>query len=224
MQTSFFEHTQKAWQTDWQCFRFRRQFLAGWSLVIGLLCFLPFYYPHIEYREGILLKDWLLEQLPAQDVSIPIFLIIWGSGLLTIIRAVSKPTLMVHVVWGYAFVTIFRLITIWFIPLNPPIGLIPLIDPLSNIFYGDVKFATKDLFFSGHTSTLFLFYLALEKKSDKWLSLVGVVILGCLLAIQHVHYTIDILFAPFGTYLAYRLAKNFVPVPQKKPNLQSTDA
>jgi len=93
--------------------------------------------------------------------------------------------------------------------LNPPAGLIPLIDPLSNPFYGK-GFVTKDLFFSGHTSTLFVMYLCFDQKIDKYFSLVTSTIVGILVLVQHVHYTIDVLAAPIFAFFALKITKKWI--------------
>ena len=94
------------------------------------------------------------------------------------------------------------------ISLNPPSGLIPLADPITNQFYG-AHYITHDLFFSGHTTTVFLIFLCLKKKTDRLYALLASIILGLLLLIQHVHYTVDVLAAPVFTYAVFRLTLLF---------------
>ena len=48
----------------------------------------------------------------------------------------------------------------WATPLDPPPGMIVLEDPLVQLFGGASRPLTRDLFFSGHTSTMFLLFLA----------------------------------------------------------------
>ena len=89
------------------------------------------------------------------------------------------------------------------ISLNPPAGLIPLADPLTNLFYG-LHYITHDLFFSGHTATVCLIFFCLKAEWTSDFTGFASVLLGFLLLIQHVHYTIDILAAPVFTYAVYR--------------------
>ena len=107
------------------------------------------------------------------------------------------------------------MMTITLFPLEPPAGLIGLVDPLSNFFYGHDKFITKDLFFSGHTSTMFLLYFCLVKPVDKRIALLVTVLVACLLLVQHVHYSVDILggfvFGWFSWWLGNRLTRSSQP-------------
>ena len=170
---------------------------------------MPFFFPAIEKRNGTLLHDWVLEHLPSYNLSVAIFIIIWSTGLLAIIRAMTDPYIFLVFAWSYIFVTVMRALTITFIPLNPPIGLEQLIDPLSNTFYGNATI-TKDLFFSGHTTTIFLIFLCLKKPADKILTLTATFFLAILLMLQHIHYVIDIVAAPAFTYISYLIGKRIV--------------
>lgn len=79
---------------------------------------------------------------------------------------------------------------------------------LTSIFYGGTgKFITKDLFFSGHTSIQFLIFLCFRNKIDKIVALAASVAVACLVLIQHVHYTVDVLAAFVFTYIIYRMGK-----------------
>lgn len=175
-------------------------------LIVAIINTMPSFFKAIEQRHGVVLHDWVLANLPAVDVSIPIFAIIWGMGILMIIRTLYKPDVGITYLWTIIFVCIARFITLTLVKLDPPAGLVPLIDPLTEYFYGHASI-TKDLFFSGHTSTLFLIYLNLERKNDKRVALAATIILMFLLLIQHIHYTMDVLAAPVIVYCCHRFTK-----------------
>jgi len=160
----------------------------------------------IQKRTGPELNDWVLAAIPPHNVSVAIFTVIWGIGFYALYRAMEKPTIYITYLWTFIFITILRMLAISLVPLNPPTGLIVLTDPLTAVFYGRSTI-TKDLFFSGHTSILFLVFLCLERKWDKILALIGTIIVACLLLVQHVHYTIDIIAAPIIIYPVFRVVK-----------------
>ncbi len=177
----------------------RSVLISGSILIAAIICVLPVFFNKIEKRHGIVLHDWVLAALPGHNFSIAIFSIIWLMGLLMMYRAIQKPSLFMIYIWAFIFITIARIITITLIPLDPPIGLIQLTDPVNEIFYGH-EIIVKDLFFSGHTASLMLILLCLEKKTDKLLAFFALIILMTLLLIQHIHYTIDVLAAPLVVY------------------------
>ncbi len=137
------------------------------------------------------------------------FIIIWAITLLSIFRAVQTPQMFLTFLWAYIFLSLARVLTITLVPLDPPVGLINLADPLSNFFYGE-KFVTKDLFFSGHTSAVFLLYLTIPGKMDKKLALLATACVGSLLLVQHVHYTLDVLGGLLFAWVCYRLARRTI--------------
>lgn len=187
---------------------FSKRLYAGLVIWIAVLIAFPFFFDYIESRNGIILNDFIINAFPAYDVSVPTFLIIWSMFLLFLYRAIYNPQLLLLFLWGFIFLSLSRFITIYLVPLNPPAQIIALRDPITNIFYGkNHSFITKDLFYSGHTSTQFLMFLCFQKKSDKTLALLSTIIIGTLVLVQHVHYSIDVIAAPILTYLVYLLSK-----------------
>jgi len=199
------ENWKKIWGSP-----FKRQKMVTGSVImlVGVLL-LPFFFSYIERRKGVLINDWLLAQIPPTNVSVIIFTIIWGLILLIVIRAISSPSIYITFCWTYVFVCTARVISISLVPLAPPAGFIPLSDPLTSVFYGHAVI-TKDLFFSGHVSTLTLIALCLKRKADKLIAWAAVITVGFLLLVQHVHYTIDVFAAPFIVYILYRFTRNFL--------------
>lgn len=94
----------------------------------------------------------------------------------------------------------------YLVPLIPPEGIIPLRDTfLEGSFYGN-KVLVKDLFFSGHTANLVLLAFMVDVKWLRYILFVCAAIVAFLLLKQHVHYTIDVIAAPFAAYGSYRVA------------------
>jgi hypothetical protein len=168
-------------------------------VLAAILIAFPFFFNSIEARNGFVFNDFILQRIPARNVSVAVFFLIWSTCLLLVIRISRDPMMLLLVLWAYNGVTLVRMACIGLLSLNPPAGLIPLADPITNQFYGK-HYITHDLFFSGHTTTVFLIFLCLRKKSDRMYALFASVALGALLLIQHVHYTIDVLAAPVFTY------------------------
>lgn len=194
------------WALTLRAPQFRQKLVWGWLILLCLSPVFPIFYQHIEAREGIVYNDLLLKLIPSVDVSIPIFVITWGMALFTLARVVQNPALLLTLLYGVIIVNISRFVTISLVPLNPPAGIIDIWDPITSMFYGK-HYVTKDLFYSGHTATQFLFFLILQKRSDKTLALITTILMASMVLVQHVHYTIDVIFAFPFTYLCYLLAR-----------------
>ncbi len=208
------------WSYAWSSINFKKILAVGLILLIAVLIYLPFFFDTIEQREGPVFNDFILNLIPATNVSNFVFAIIWSMAALTIVRCIQHPTIFIVFLWGFVLMSLSRMVSISLFPLNPPIGLIELKDPLSNTFYGS-KFITKDLFYSGHTASQVLMFFCLRKQSDKRLTFIASILVGILVLIQHVHYTIDVVMAPILTYVVYLLAKKITSNALKSlPNLK----
>lgn len=172
-----------------------------------ILFFLHDFFQFIQNRDGVIWVDSVLAVIPAKDVSLYIFLILYSVIGYLFWKVRANCRIGIIALWGYIFLCMGRMISIGLVALDPPIGLIELSDPFSVIFYGD-QVITKDLFFSGHTATVVLIGLCLEDRREKYLVFSAAAILGGLLLVQHIHYTADVLVAPFFSYLFWYLGKS----------------
>jgi hypothetical protein len=188
---------------------FKVKLYIGIALLVTVLISFPFFFQYIELREGEVIDDVVLGLLTPRDVSVPIFTIIWSMTALLFIRSVQSPLLFLTFMYGFILLSASRFMTIYFVPLNPPTDLIPLVDPISNSFYGK-SYVTKDLFYSGHTATQCLFFLCFRRKIDRLIALFCTIAVGFLVLVQHVHYTIDVIAAPVFTIICFFIAKKIV--------------
>lgn len=202
----YFKNTSLNWQLSWQQKSFRYKLFAGIFLITIILICAPYFFQYIGKRKGLLFNDALLNLIPAYNVYILIFILIWSSAFFMLITAIKNPSIFLTFLIAYVLLCILRALSIFLFPLEAPLGIINLTDPLTNYFYG-VPFITKDLFFSGHAATLFLMYLCQHNKLIKYYTLTSCLCVSILVLIQHIHYSIDVLFAfPFA-YICYRSAK-----------------
>jgi hypothetical protein len=191
-----------AWRFALQGRSFRIQIIISLVVLLGCGWVAPRLFQYIQHRQGILLSDPLLESLPAVDLSIPIFAILYTLILASVLVLLTKPVKLLIALQAYTVLTILRFITLYCVALEPPGQLVPLSDPLVNLFFYQ-EIVTKDLFFSGHTSILVLLGVCLPGRWLKTLLFLGALAIGTMVLLQHVHYTIDVLAAPMFAALAY---------------------
>jgi len=157
-----------------------------------------------ETRPGLALYDPILSSIGPYDHNLSIFLLTYGLVLFGLYWALQNRIGMLTTNLSICFLIAFRAFTLFSFPLEPPTGILPLQDLfLKNTFYCQ-EVLLKDLFFSGHTASVFLLYFLIPQKWVKRVLLIGGLSLGFLLMHQHVHYSIDILAAPFFSWIAYQ--------------------
>lgn len=176
--------------------RFRNKLIAGVIMLTCILLLFPYFFAYIEKRNGVMLDDILLQYIGPADLSIPIFIIIWSTTLLFIVRSFYYPDIFINAVYCLSFLSLMRMLSIFLTPLDPPATLIAIKDPLTSLTYGgkDV-FITKDLFFSGHTSNMLMLALCFKKRTDRLIGFLAAITVGVLVLFQHAHYTIDVVAA-----------------------------
>jgi hypothetical protein len=100
-----------------------------------------------------------------------------------------------------------RIMTLLLFPLEPDHEMILLNDPFVDRFFYNSNPITKDLFFSGHVSVIAM--LAFVSRNFYIKRILGVIafMVGVALLIQHAHYTIDVVAAPFFAWMSVRIAE-----------------
>jgi hypothetical protein len=183
----------------------RRTELIITVLILAIILFLfPSFLAFVEGRRGVILADPILELYNPIDFTWLTFGLIYISLIVAIISFAAKPEILLLALQSYSLLVIFRMLVMYSAPLDAPERMILLNDPFVQ-FFGSGKVLTKDLFFSGHTATLFLLFLLSDKKHLKIIFLINTVLVGTAVLLQHVHYTIDVLTAPFFAYSSYKI-------------------
>ncbi len=140
------------------------------------------------------------------DLTWLIFSAIYLSLLTGIVILVRNPVRLILAIQVYTVIILIRMIAMYTVPFDPPHSMISLNDPFVQ-FFGTGKVLTKDLFFSGHTATLFLLFLVVDKKPFRQLFLLLTVMVAAGVLLQHVHYFIDVFAAPFFAYGSFIIVK-----------------
>jgi membrane-associated phospholipid phosphatase len=180
--------------------------MACWLLGLALfIIILPHYFNKVLLNKpGIHLNDFFLNSFTPRDWSIEIFILIFGAPALFFLFNFRSPEKVLISIQCYVVVNFLRITSLYLFTLEAPEGIIPLVDPfLAKVAYGGNAVFVKDLFFSGHTSTLFLVFLVEKRKALKAILLISTLLVGLLLIWQRVHYTVDVLGAIFVTWVVF---------------------
>ena len=194
------------WKSFFNIKRNRNEFILTIILLAILMISFSQFIQFVEKRNGVVLPDPLLNTFSPIDLTWLIFSLIYLSIIVFLISIIKEPDKLLIAMQAYGLMVIFRTIAMYLVPLEPPETMLLLNDPFVQLF-GKGEILTKDLFFSGHTATLFLLFLLTEKKTLKFIFLISTFIVGISVLLQHVHYSIDVFVAPFVAYGSYRIIK-----------------
>lgn len=169
--------------------------------ILAVVSFLPyFFHAIIGPKPGLVINDLVLNAFAPRDYSWIIFGLIYLSLAITLQGIYWKPEMVMLGLKCYLLLTVLRMVSMYLLTLEAPEGIIPLKDPLVDVIaYGGNVF-NKDLFFSGHVATLTLFVLLEKRPMLKTILLLNTILVAGLILLQRVHYTMDVLVAPFTTY------------------------
>jgi hypothetical protein len=193
------------WKSALSDKKFVLQFGVIIVALLIVISFLPWYFQSvIGPKQGMYLNDPILALVTPVDFTWAIFLLIYSALFIVLFSSIKRPFTLLLALKCYLSITVLRVISMYLVTLEPPSGMIVLIDPfIDKIAYGGAPF-TKDLFFSGHVSTVMLLGLVEERPVVKKLIFSITAILAVLILIQRVHYTLDVVGAVLITYAVFR--------------------
>ena len=202
--SAFSNTNESVWLPLLKTAKFRMQFIFTiFFLLLALLVYRKFL-DFAEARPGVVIPDPILNLYNPIDLTWLIFGLIYLCLIIGVFVLAKNPEKLLLAFQTYTAVVIVRIIAMYLVPFEAPEKLIVLKDPFVEMF-GSGESLTKDLFFSGHTTTLFMLFLVVESKKMKYIFLVSAVVVGVSIVLQHVHYVIDVFAAPFFTYTCYAL-------------------
>jgi hypothetical protein len=179
-------------------------------IVLSFIFIFGKFFDFVESRSGRHLNDYILNIIPSYDVSWTVFFFLYSGIFVGLYYHLIHPKTILVVFQTYLIVTLVRIGTITLFPLEPPAGYLPLREPFVQLFTTGNRIISKDLFFSGHMSTILSLYFGSHRKYVNAFLLFCSFMVGSMVMIQHVHYTIDVLFAIPATYLVYWFCKKFL--------------
>jgi len=176
------------------------------TFLAGTACYvISHFFVYIQLRPGTVIYDPIIHYLGPFNLNNPIVILTGLSVGLGMGSSFIAPCAYIRIMIAIFIISSLRMLVLYFVPLDPPTTIIPLRDSfLENTFYQN-QVITKDLFFSGHTANVILLGLVTPFKFLKKILLIAGSILGIMLVLQHVHYAIDVIAAPFFAYIAYRI-------------------
>ena len=194
-----------AWQLYFSRPNKRTEFLFTIGILTLTLISFVYFLTFNENRLGYVFKDPILNLFEPVAISEVTFFITYFFAIYGIIISFREPALFVTLLQAYTIMTLFRITCLYVIPLEAPDKIIPLKDTfLQSTFYSGRE-NLKDLFFSGHTATIFLFGFAFRKIGIKIMFLFGASLVGILVIVQNVHYSIDVVAAPIFAFLSIKI-------------------
>ncbi|MEI6849543.1 MAG: phosphatase PAP2-related protein [archaeon] len=153
---------------------------------------------------GVTAPDLILDNLPTFDLD---WVFIYGGALVTLLLLFYPVFFRVRevhrVVSQFSLLVLMRDAFITFTHLADPASALHFVAP--KWFY--IFTFQNGLFFSGHTAIPFLGFLLFKYSKIRYFFLAASIIMGCVVLMMHVHYTIDVFSAFFITYGTFKMGE-----------------
>lgn len=182
----------------------RRAWLITLLAGVLIVSALPAFFAWVGRRPGMLPPEPLLGLLPAWDLSVPLFLLLYVVITIYVVALARHRSRLLRGLQAYLLLLLLRMLSMALVTLEPPPGMVLLHDPVIQWFYPGAEPFSKDLFFSGHVATVCLLALAAPWPRMRPYLWMMAVLVGLAVLVQHVHWTVDVLAAPAFAWLAWR--------------------
>lgn len=186
------------------------------SLYLGLLLLIVALALHVQtghYTARVtahapFVGDIILDNIPAVNLD---FIVVQGAVLfwvLVLALLLARPR---YLLFGIKAVALFIIARSFFVTLTH-VGVYPTQVPVDGDEIGsrlyDLFTFQGNFFFSGHTGLPFLMMLIFwNDKPWRWFFLAATVVFGASVLLAHVHYSIDVMSAPFITYGIFKIGE-----------------
>lgn len=194
------------WRTALRLPYFREQGLVSVAALFVTAIATRVFLDYVESRPGAIIEDPLLPLFAPANLRWITYSLIYAGMLLGVISLCFYPFALLLAIRAVVVLSVLRIISLLLLPLDPPPGALPLVDPFLTIPEVMPAF-TRDLFFSWSTAMAALFAFTAQWKDMKIIFAVLSVVISALLLLQHAHYTIDVVAAPCFAYAACGLGR-----------------
>jgi hypothetical protein len=188
--------------------RWMRSFCVG-LILLGLAMVFNFYASAYAIRVASgAVSDIFLNNIPAVNLNFAVVEGALAAIALSIILLLSKPNYIIFTLKAVAIFIATRAVFIASTHSGIPPGQInPDLTGFFDRLYLDLGLA-GGFFFSGHTGLTFLMALIFwDEKCWRYLYFALSFIFGISVLLAHVHYTIDVLAAPYIAYTIFKMAQ-----------------
>jgi membrane-associated phospholipid phosphatase len=181
-------------------------------VLLGLAVVFQFYASAYSARvSSNFVHDLILDNIPIVNLNAIIIEGALGAIAFTILLLLAKPKYILFTLKATAIFIATRAVFVAVTHLgiypgqvNPGQGF------FDNIYTG--LGLEAGFFFSGHTGlTLLMALIFWDEKFWRYVYILAAIVFGVSVLFAHVHYTIDVLAAPYMTYSIFKLSQYFFP-------------